>query len=213
MVVIVILGGPANDTHQILVNNVVVAPQVSKSRSYRHEEPVLGFPQTSYQKRHGFNRSISATTAESNNKFNINQCYQKPPPQSHFTSPARDAYCRSLSVPQLALGQRFGDNNNLKSHAGSWSTNTTNKTTKANRRQCRSRRDNDGGEGDDVVVPVIRHITRVNICDASPHIQLDLAASHSSSAIATTEAEPVTREGKRTRGGMFLIIEETMDIW
>lgn len=75
---------------------------------------------------------------------------------------------KSLAVPQLSFRQRFDS----VSHPHS--------TKAIQSHSCDE--------------PIIKHITRVNICDASS--QLDLANNSHGGAIATTDAEPVTREGE-----------------
>lgn len=174
MVVIVIVGGPSNNatpSSYILVNNnnsPALPPHGSPNHGLHVEAGPTAGPASPYQRL--YNRSVSAS-----NQRHGYRCYQKTPSheETKVFSGVRPTYHKSLSVPQLSLGQRF-----VK----------TPETTKAN--QCR-RSDSDNGDDDEP--PLIRHITRVNICDASP--QLDLANSNYG-AIATTDAEPVTREGE-----------------
>lgn len=180
MVVILILGGPtesATPTTQILVNHPSSsAPHVSH---YGHGGSGNGPYQRIYH------RSASATNASNSNRYGY-RCYQKTPSHEETSCEGgtRNKY-KSLSVPQLSLGQRFDTH---KSHPNS----TTSTTTKAN--QCHV-------NSDTTDEPLIRHITRVNICDASSS-QLDLANSNYG-AIATTDAEPVTREGEYKSGNYF----------
>lgn len=175
MVVILILGSSATPSTSPNRQTSLVSPKVSFDTS-------LG-PPLAYHQRH-YCRSISDNPTNCNsNGFR----YQNPP-QDLGTIFSRTKY-KSVSVPQLSLGQRRHINlvNNRKSHPS-----PTQPTTKANHPGISNR-------GDET--PLIRHITRVNICDASS--QLDVAANNNG---AITDAEPVTREGKYQQRAIILII-------
>lgn len=180
MVVILILGGPSTTSatpkdHQLLVSSPPAPPPcVSHSvNNYGHSS--TGTTATYHRL---YNRSVSATN---------NQRYgcQKTSPHEKTRRPG---YFQSLSVPQLSLGQRFTVNtSSTGGDTRRFQPSSTTTATKAN--QCQSDSD------DEEPPPLIRHITRVNICDASS--QLDLAGTSNYGAIATTtDAEPVTREGE-----------------
>lgn len=179
MVVIVILGGPS--TSAAPTTHFLVNPPCLCHNNNNHGHKESGAP---YQRI--YNRSVSASNANTTRYGHHHRSYHQKTPSHEETlvyvgggggdHGPRNKYNKSLSVPQLSLGQRF---DTTQSHPSS----TTTKATKAN--QCQRRRDNDE--------PLIRHITRVNISDASS--QLDLAHSNYG-AIATTDAEPVTREGE-----------------
>ena len=181
MVVILILGGPstthvsvgsAPSTHNHNHNNGhVLVNHLPPSRYGRQEATSSSSSSAGPPYRGAYNRSLSATN---NHHLQTNQsyhCYQKTPP--HEETRGCGNYFRSLSVPQVSL--RIHDEGDTK---------------KAKHRQSCSFNHAEGAESPP---PLIRHITRVNICDASP--QLDLATGNYG-AIATTEAEPVTREGE-----------------
>lgn len=179
MVVILILGGPsttsATPKDELLVNPPPAPPScVSPSvHNYGHSGTGTTAP---YHRL--YNRSVSANN---NHRYG----YQKTSPHEKTRRPG---YFQSLSVPQLSLGQRFTVNtSSIGGDTRRFQPCSTTTATKAN--QCQ--RDSD----DDEPPPLIRHITRVNICDASS--QLDLPGSSNYGAIATTtDAEPVTREGE-----------------
>lgn len=97
-------------------------------------------------------------------------------------------------MPQVSLGLRF--DNNVNSDNIRRPSHRHNETI-AN--QCQTDRSSSskgfgGARCSEEEPHLIRHVTRVNICDASS--QLDLAKTSNYGAIATTEAEPVTREGE-----------------
>lgn len=166
MVVILILGSNATPPTNNPQQRSLVSPQVS-----------FDIRGPSYQ-RH-YVRSISANptfTGSSKNGY----CHQTLSPRGDTSIDGRTKY-KSLSVPQLPLGQRFYVGDNRKSHP------SPAESTKANQKLYHQAVNAGGGDE----TPLIRHITRVNICDASS--QSDLAASNNG---AITDAEPVTREGK-----------------
>lgn len=171
MVVILILGASSTNATP---SHLLVHPPAQPDHLSTHYGHDRTGPSSLYRRQ--FDRSVSATTPAGIEVQGLGYGgQQKTPPwkekwellQSH--GHVQPKY-KSLSVPQLSFSQRFDS----VSHPQS----TT--KTKANQRHSDE--------------PVIKHITRVNICDASP--QLDLANSHGGGAIGTTDAEPVTREGE-----------------